>query len=468
MPNLKRLPDDANPAEGVPVEPMSTAELVKVAIASVPARLTVGLADVYGAFLADSKCENTRLHRVDAIEAFRRFLNAPSPEVALVCFLEGGRGTANALGLAFRNHEVARGLVPATINLRHAALRRAVKLARRFDVIDWEIELEDLPNTHQADRRGPGVEGFKALWAAALARGDNPNGLQTQALLRVLYDGALRKNEAVTLDLEHVRLDRQPPALHLLGKGKQGRQFATINFPTVVALRRWIEARGDEPGPLFIVQPTRPARCRPLAPRVAQWRAEGASDVMIAGWLNQQGAALPSGCSKWTASDVYVIFPRVASCYAGLVPLVKELAEQGATNPQIAARLNSDGHRMSNGRAWTAHAVCNRFVTNRMRTPEKFRDVVMLHTGLDRIHDKWVNRFIHKLAREAGLPFVVRPHGLRHASITRALDLTNGDIRKVQRFGRHASPVTTMKYDDDRKDLAGEVSRMLGDDLGDE
>jgi integrase/recombinase XerC len=102
-----------------------------------------------------------------------------------------------------------------------------------------------------------------------------------------------------------------------------------------------------------------------------------------------------------------------------------------------------------------------------MRTPEQFRDVVR-HTGLDRIHDKWVNRFIHKLAREAGLTFVVRPHGLRHASITRALDLTNGDIRRVMRFSRHRDPKTVMRYDDCRNDLGGEVSRLLGDDLGDD
>jgi integrase/recombinase XerC len=54
-----------------------------------------------------------------------------------------------------------------------------------------------------------------------------------------------------------------------------------------------------------------------------------------------------------------------------------------------------------------------------------------------------------------------RPHGLRHASITAALDANNGDVRAVQRHARHASPDTTIKYDDNRRDLAGNVAASL-------
>lgn len=52
----------------------------------------------------------------------------------------------------------------------------------------------------------------------------------------------------------------------------------------------------------------------------------------------------------------------------------------------------------------------------------------------------------------------VRPHGLRHAAITRALDETGGDVRAVQRFSRHAKLDTLCVYDDNRRDLAGAVA----------
>ena len=54
-----------------------------------------------------------------------------------------------------------------------------------------------------------------------------------------------------------------------------------------------------------------------------------------------------------------------------------------------------------------------------------------------------------------------RPHGIRHTSITQALDLFDGNARIVQRFSRHASVETLMLYDDERTDLAGKVSQAV-------
>jgi integrase/recombinase XerC len=53
---------------------------------------------------------------------------------------------------------------------------------------------------------------------------------------------------------------------------------------------------------------------------------------------------------------------------------------------------------------------------------------------------------------------------LRHQGITRALDLAGDDVRKVRRFSRHAKLDTLLKYDDNRRDEAGALARMLGED----
>jgi site-specific recombinase XerC len=55
----------------------------------------------------------------------------------------------------------------------------------------------------------------------------------------------------------------------------------------------------------------------------------------------------------------------------------------------------------------------------------------------------------------------VTPHGLRHAAITSALDLTKGDVRAVQRFSRHRDVRVINVYDDSREDLAGVVARLV-------
>jgi integrase/recombinase XerC len=68
-------------------------------------------------------------------------------------------------------------------------------------------------------------------------------------------------------------------------------------------------------------------------------------------------------------------------------------------------------------------------------------------------------RIVRELGEDAGVQ--VRPHGLRHAAITEALDLTGGDVRSVRKFSRHAKLDTLMVYDDNRTDLAGEIARRL-------
>jgi integrase/recombinase XerC len=72
-------------------------------------------------------------------------------------------------------------------------------------------------------------------------------------------------------------------------------------------------------------------------------------------------------------------------------------------------------------------------------------------------------RMIRRLGDEAGVR--ARPHGLRHASITAALDTNNGDVRAAQAHARHANPQTTMRYDDNRQDLAGRTAAKLAEIL---
>jgi integrase/recombinase XerC len=91
-----------------------------------------------------------------------------------------------------------------------------------------------------------------------------------------------------------------------------------------------------------------------------------------------------------------------------------------------------------------------------------------LFTALDRGHrghrldGSAVYRIVSELGQAVGID--TRPHGLRHAGITAALDKTNGNTRMVQRFSRHRSLETLSLYDDNRLDLGGEVARMV--DLG--
>ncbi|MGE5610141.1 MAG: site-specific integrase [Bacillota bacterium] len=73
---------------------------------------------------------------------------------------------------------------------------------------------------------------------------------------------------------------------------------------------------------------------------------------------------------------------------------------------------------------------------------------------------KWV---VVKTARRSGLGHV-RPHGLRHAGITHALDKTSGNLRAVAQFARHKRVDTTMIYDDNRLDVGGQIADLIAGD----
>jgi integrase/recombinase XerC len=75
-----------------------------------------------------------------------------------------------------------------------------------------------------------------------------------------------------------------------------------------------------------------------------------------------------------------------------------------------------------------------------------------------------VARVAKDLGRRAGLACGTHPHGLRHQGITRALDLAGGDVRKMQRFSRHAKLEMLLRYDDNRRDGAGVIAHLLGED----
>jgi integrase/recombinase XerC len=66
---------------------------------------------------------------------------------------------------------------------------------------------------------------------------------------------------------------------------------------------------------------------------------------------------------------------------------------------------------------------------------------------------------VKQLGDAAGIR--ARPHGLRHAAVTEALDLTGGDLRAVQRCRRHKTVATLQRYDDCRRDLADDVARRV-------
>lgn len=83
--------------------------------------------------------------------------------------------------------------------------------------------------------------------------------------------------------------------------------------------------------------------------------------------------------------------------------------------------------------------------------------------GKTRLSGRSVATIVAKAGKRIGVANV-RPHGLRHSAITRALDLTDGDVRKAARFSRHKDIRVLTRYDDNRADIAGDIAAQLADE----
>lgn len=75
-----------------------------------------------------------------------------------------------------------------------------------------------------------------------------------------------------------------------------------------------------------------------------------------------------------------------------------------------------------------------------------------------------IHKMIGALGKRAGLTKPLRPHGLRHQGVTRVLDRNGGDLRAAARFSRHRDIRTLSRYDDNRKDLGGQMARLISED----
>jgi integrase/recombinase XerC len=195
------------------------------------------------------------------LEDYRRFMEtlSGSPRTvakAVEWLLDCSAGLASVYAWSYRSEMIKRELPYTTINRRLATLRSLVKLANTHGLVTWTLPVENVPVQPYRDTGGPDRDGFRALLEAAGAQ-SGPKGLRDVALLRLLHDLGLRRSEAVRLDSDAVDLPGN--RIVIPGRGRSPKQPVSLPEPTRAALAAWLEARGSEPGPLFVIS-TGPAK----------------------------------------------------------------------------------------------------------------------------------------------------------------------------------------------------------------
>lgn len=181
--------------------------------------------------------------------------NAAAVAAASALFSRG-QTEATLLAIEYRESMRGRGLSPATMNRRIAALRSLVALGNMLGVIEWKLKVPALRAESYRDTAGPGREAVSALlkWLADEAKtpmrlpSDDRRRrrlIRDRAIIRLLFDLALRREEAVSLNMQHLDLNSRPPTVAVMGKGRTERERLTLPVPTAQALKAWLEVRAD-------------------------------------------------------------------------------------------------------------------------------------------------------------------------------------------------------------------------------
>lgn len=202
--------------------------------------------DIIAALLASKKSPKTRKEYSRDFQEFTQFLGYDPHS-----FLQLSQLEATTAILAYRQFLYDKGLKVNTVNRKIAAIKSLVNFAVQMGISTLTLAgiKADQVITYRDTTGIPGTEYKKIL---ALPNRDTFSGLRDYAILRLLWDLALRRSEIEQINLGDVNLrDR---SLLIVSKGRQDQQKLTLPRKSVEAIRNYLELRGYSPAaqPLFI------------------------------------------------------------------------------------------------------------------------------------------------------------------------------------------------------------------------
>jgi integrase/recombinase XerC len=209
--------------------------------------------DLLAQLLADKRSPNTRhAYAKDLRDFFRTVADMEASSEAIAYLLQLERCDAVTLVLRYKGMMMERGLKEATINRRLSAIKSLFRLAYAAGKCNYTLEeIKGEKVRVYRDTKGIGKDYYKKV--LSLPDRSQLKGKRDYALLRLLWDNALRRGEITAANLGDFNAEAR--TLQVKGKGK-GTAFETIDLSraTVEAIRDWLLERRELnlTAPLFI------------------------------------------------------------------------------------------------------------------------------------------------------------------------------------------------------------------------
>jgi integrase/recombinase XerC len=190
--------------------------------------------------------DSTRKQYVKAIENFCQFAYSGSATPETISeFLDLDRYAAIEMVLRYRRHSIDKKLAPSTINVRLAAIKSLVEMARKLGKTTIDLsDIESIPSESYRDTRGISVEQFKSILEAISQRLGSANdpstsiGVRDYAIMLLFWGNALRRGEIASANIEDFLPQQQK--LRILGKGKRAKVAIDLSDSVSYALEEWL------------------------------------------------------------------------------------------------------------------------------------------------------------------------------------------------------------------------------------
>ena len=206
--------------------------------------------DILAEFLRLKISANTTRNYGKAITDFcRRNYNSDASVSLLTKFLGLSQPEAVYQALQYRQQLIEAKLAPSTINVRLSALKSFVDYARTVERCSFNLaDVSCLKVESYGDTTGIAVAGFREM--LLIPDRSIVKGIRDYAILRLLWDNALRRNEICSLDVVDFS---ESGRLAILGKGKIQKSQIDLSPATTVAISEWLTARDNyrSSDPLF-------------------------------------------------------------------------------------------------------------------------------------------------------------------------------------------------------------------------
>jgi len=205
--------------------------------------------DVLQYLMQDTRSPNTKRAYLKDVQMFSESIRVDIQEFLLL-----SREQALGFLLQFKANQMEQGLSEATINRRLASIKALVKMGNSLGLCSFTlVEVKGEKIQKYRDTTGVNQDVFKQ--ALSLPDRTTTKGKRDYALLRLLWENALRRGEVAKLKWSDLEI--QEKRLKIFGKGRGNQaEWISLSAPLINALEAWRSVSPNTDGHIFLALDT--------------------------------------------------------------------------------------------------------------------------------------------------------------------------------------------------------------------